>query len=272
MFILFFSKEEKVTTRRKVILCIIGIIAFIYLGVYTVLTPFIRGVVVDETTKQPVENAWVMATATIGTRTIAGDTGGTFLISRPHLRTGKNGVFYIFPKLYLSIPTPYTFGNIKKNLNITLRIMDGKRGEANLTKNWWKKFLFEVISVKFVDRKEDDIYKELASLRGYCTAGGFGLLQVNRSDRCDNWELEYTIVEHERALKKISQPKDVFESIAYSGILRALSRLYQQKSDYVKALEYVIAARDFDLQQKLNSSLHNYDFKINEFQNKLGYK
>ena len=49
--------------RNKAILVILGIIVVIYLGVYTVLTPFIRGVVVDETTKQPVENAWVMATA-----------------------------------------------------------------------------------------------------------------------------------------------------------------------------------------------------------------
>ena len=145
------------TTRRKVILSIIGIIVLIYLGIYTVLTPFIRGVVVDETTKQPVENAWVMATASIGTRTIAGDVGGTYAISRRHLRTGKDGVFYIFPKLYPSIPTPYTFGNMKKSLNLTVRVMDGKRAEVNLTSEWWKRVIFFTVSVKKDERNFEEL-------------------------------------------------------------------------------------------------------------------
>ena len=142
--------------RNKAILVILGIIVVIYLGVYTVLTPFIRGVVVDETTKQPVENAWVMATASIGTRTVAGDVGGTFLISRPHLRTGKNGVFYIFPKLYPSIPTPFTFGNMKKRLHITVRVMDGKRSEMDLSGDWWKKLLFVTSAVKDIRRSAEE--------------------------------------------------------------------------------------------------------------------
>src|SRR5690606_38772736 len=125
--------------RTKVILVILGVVGALYLAVYTVLTPFIRGVVIDAETKEPVADAWVMVTASIGTRTVAGDVAGTFIISRPHLRTGKNGVFYVFPKLFPTIPTPFTFGNIKKRLEATVRVMDGRRAEVNLSKDWWKR-------------------------------------------------------------------------------------------------------------------------------------
>ena len=260
------------TTRRKVILSIIGVIAFLYLGVYTVLTPFIRGVVVDEATKQPVENAWVMATASIGSRTIAGDVGGTYAISRRHLRTGKDGVFYIFPKLYLSFPTPYTFGTMKKRLNLTVRVMDGKRAEVNLSKYWWVRLLFATIPVKQIERTDETINNELRILYRYCIDGKYFPISSKGSERCDAWELDYTIAEHERVLKKISQSKDVYQKITYSGILRVLSRLHQQKSDYRKALEYLITARDFDLQQRHSSSLHNYDIRIKELQDILRFK
>lgn len=260
------------TTRRKVILSIIGGIVFIYLGVYTVLTPFIRGVVVDDTTKQPVENAWVMATASIGTRTIAGDVGGARAISRRHLRTGKDGVFYIFPKLYLSFPTPYTFGNMKKSLNLTVRVMDGKRAEVNLTNDWWKRVIFMTVSVKQDERKFEELRSELANLFTYCTDGLFFPVYRYGSQICDAWELDYAISEHKRLLKKLSQSKDVYQKITYSGLLRALSRLYKQKGDYGKALEYLMTARDFDTQQGLNLSVHNYDLRIKELQNRLRFK
>lgn len=257
------------STKRKIILSIIGVIIFIYLAIYTVLTPFIRGVVVDEITKRPVENAWVMATATIATRTIAGDVGGTYLISRPHLRTGKDGVFYIFPKLYPSIPTPFTFGNMKKRLIIAVRVMDGKRAEVNLSEGWWRRFFFEFIPVKFVVRKEDDIYMELATLTGYCTAGGFGLLQMNRSEKCDSWELEYTITQYEKLLTELNQPNNVRQKIMYSGALRVLSNLYLKKEKYEKALQLLKTARDFDLIQRLDTTSRDYDVRIMELEKKV---
>lgn len=257
------------STKRKIILSIIGVVVFIYLAVYTVLTPFIRGVVIDETTGQPVESAWVMATASIGTRTIAGDVGGTFLISRPHLRTGKDGVFYIFPKLYPTIPTPFTFGNEKKRLNVIIRVMDGKRAEVDLTKNWWMRVLFAVTSVKFVDRKEDDIYGELAAISGYCTAGGFGFLQMNRSEKCDSWELDYAIEDHERYLEKIFATANISQQVHYSTTLYRLSLLYERKNDFKKALELIKKVQNYDLKQGLSLNLKKYDGRIIELENKL---
>jgi hypothetical protein len=233
------------------------------------VTPFIRGAVIDETTGQPVEDAWVMATAGVSTRTIAGDIGGTFLISCPHLRTGKDGTFNIFPRLYPSIPTPFSFGNMKKDLNIIVRAKDGKRAEVNLSKYWWKRFFFAVIPVKFVDRKEDDIYRELATLTGYCTSGGFGLLQVNSSEKCDDWELNYAIEEHERYLEKIFATVNISQQVYYSTSLYRLSLLYERKNDFEKALELVKEVQSYDLKQGLSLNLKKYDGRILELENKL---
>ncbi len=257
------------TTRSKVILSIIGVIAFLYLGAYTVLTPFIRGVVVDDTTKQPVENAWVMATASIGTRTVAGDVGGIYAISRRHLRTGKDGVFYIFPKLYLSFPTPYTFGTMKKRLNLTVRVMDGKRAEVNLTNEWWKRIIFITLPVRHEEREEKQVYYELSTLYGYCTIGGYSFIQGYRSEKCDNWELDYAVASHEIFLKKVSALLSTRQEVYYVSTLYHLAVLYKQKGEFVKALELAKKARTFALQEGLTLNLREYDNQIVDLENRL---
>ena len=258
------------TTRRKVILSIIGIIVLIYLGIYTVLTPFIRGVVVDETTKQPVENAWVMATASIGTRTIAGDVGGTYAISRRHLRTGKDGVFYIFPKLYPSIPTPYTFGNMKKSLNLTVRVMDGKRAEVNLTSEWWKRVIFFTVSVKKDERNFEELRLELTNLFTYCTDGLFFPIYRYGSQICDAWELDYTIVMYENLIIKLGEPRNTKQDAFYVGVMGGLANLYERRGDYKKALEALTTIRD--VEKKYKSDLSRYQQRIDAFEEKLKKK
>jgi hypothetical protein len=255
--------------RNKAIFVILGIIVVIYLGVYTVLTPFIRGVVVDEKTKQPIENAWVMATAGTATRTIAGDTGGTYAISSRHLRTGKDGIFYVFPKLYPSIPTPFTFGNMKKSLNITVRVMDGRRAEMNLTRDWWKRLLFVTIPMQYVERTNAQINSELSGLSAYCTSGGYFFVQGKRAELCDMWELEYVIAEHERFIQALKVPKNVLQETYYSGTLRVIANLYRKKGDYRKSLQYLIDARNFDKKRGTDLLLHNYESQINELEKEI---
>ena len=223
----------------------------------------------DEATKQPVENAWVMATASIGSRTVAGDVGGTYALSRRHLRTGKDGVFYIFPKLYLSFPTPYTFGTMKKNLNLTVRVMDGKRAEVNLTNDWWKRFIFITLSVRHEEREEKQVYYELSTLYGYCTTGGYSFIQGYRSEKCDNWELDYAVSAHEIFLKKVSALLSTRQEVYYVSTLYHLAVLYKQKGEFVKALELVKKARTFALQQGLTLNLREYDNQIIDLENRL---
>lgn len=257
------------TTKRKIILSILGVIVVLYLLVYTVLTPFIRGVVVDGTTGQPVENAWVMATASIGTRTVAGDVGGTFLISRPHLRTGKDGVFYVFPKLFPSLPTPFSFGNMKKRLYITVRVMDGKRYEMNLSGDWWKRVLLITPAVKDVRRTGEERISELRSLYSYCMDGMYFPIYSSATWMCDAWELDYTISENKRYLTEMRQPSSVRDKIEYSGTLRVLSDLYRKKEEHEKALIYLQAAREFDLYHGFNIVNRNYDSRIKELEEKI---
>jgi len=258
------------TTRRKVILSIVGVITLIYLGVYSVLTPFIRGVVIDETTKQPVENAWVMATAWVGVRTIAGDGGGDHFISRPHLRTGKDGVFYIFPRLYLCIPTPYTFGNMKKGLHITVRVMDGKRAEVDLTKDWWKRVLLVSVPVEYIERTTFQISSELAGLSSYCTYGGYFFVQGDRTQRCDKWELEYVIAHHERFLKANSELRNVDQRTYFSTVLYRLALLYKRKGDLNKALQLFKTGQAFDMERGISFNQRSYSDQISEIEQILG--
>lgn len=254
------------STKRKIILFIIGAVVCIYLAVYTVLTPFIRGVVVDETTKQPVENAWVMATATIGTRTIAGDTGGTFLISRPHLRTGKDGVFYIFPKLYPSVPTPFTFGNMKKNVTVIVRVMDGKRAEVNLTGDWWKRVLFFKIPVKYILRTKEQLYTELSALSSYCVEG----VRENGNLRsCDIWEIDYVIAQQEDLIKTIIDLSNIDQRVLYAASVYDLAKLYKRKGNLKKALQLLKTVKEFDLKRGIFWKLADYDKQINELESRL---
>jgi len=258
-----------VTTRRKVILSIIGIIAFLYLGVYTVLTPFIRGVVVDDTTKQPVENAWVMATASIASRTVAGDVGGTYAISRRHLRTGKDGVFYIFPKLYLSFPTPYTFGTMKKNLNLTVRVMDGKRAEPNLTNDWWKRFILITVPVLKAGRTEEQLHYDLSYLSGYCVNG---MRIQGNVEVCDMWELEYTIAEHERYIKALEKDASKKTEASLWWNRKNLAYLYIRKNEYRKALDIFITLKEQDTKRGSRMWLFEYEAQIDKLRSILKEK
>ena len=262
------------TERRKVILLIVGVVAFIYLGVYSVFTPFIRGVVVDETTKQPVEDAWVMATAWVGVRTIAGDGGGIFFISRPHLRTGKGGVFYVFPKLHLSVPTLFTFGNMKKGLGIAVRTKDGGWAQADITKKWWHRLVFVTLPVTHTKREERAVCSELSALCGYCTKGGYSYMETTggyfnfvhglRTELCDNWELEYTMSEHEKFLAKLSTLKNASQRVDYARTLYSLALLHKRKGEVEKALELVKRVRDFDLEQGSSWNQRMYNDQIAE--------
>lgn len=260
---------KKKLPYKTIVIC--SIIVIVYFAVYTVLTPFIRGVVIDAETKKPVENAWVMATVDVDTRTIAGNVGSTYAISRRHLRTGKDGVFTISPKMYLSIPTPFTFGNTGRELNITIRVMGGKRAEMDFTKSWWKIILFATTPVKYMDRKDDDISFELRTLYDYCTTGTFFMIYRSGSERCDNWELDYTIVEHERFIKKLGQPKNVDQETYYSKATGCLSGLFKRKDNYEKALEYLKTSRDFDKKRGLSISSED-ETEINELEKKLKSK
>ena len=75
---------------KHLMIVVLGIIAICLMGC-NIKTPEIRGVVLDEETKKPVEGAWITATLGIKTKTVAGDTYNYLSVDSPHTRTDKDG-------------------------------------------------------------------------------------------------------------------------------------------------------------------------------------
>lgn len=258
---------KKKLPYATIIVC--TVIVVLYFAIYTVLTPFIRGRVIDAQTGKPVEDAWVIAIAGIDTRTIAGDVGSSYAISRHHLRTGKDGIFTIFPKMYFSIPTPFSFGNKSRELKITVRVKDGKRAETDLTKSWWKRILIVTVPVKDEVRDESEVSKELSTISGYCTTGMYFPIYRAGSELCDDWEMEYIILENNKFLKQTSKLVNTDQKVNYSSTLYRLALLYKRKNEIKKALDLFKAVKDFDSNLGLEWRLNEYKEHIEELERRL---
>ncbi len=72
---------------------IIGVLAGLYYIFGFIRTPEIHGVVLDQETKQPIENAWITATLSLKIATIQGNVHVHPSVAPPHLRTNKEGRF-----------------------------------------------------------------------------------------------------------------------------------------------------------------------------------
>ena len=96
----------------KATIITLATIIILYLIFFSVITPYIRGVVIDKETKKPLENAWIMAVAGTTVLTVAGDVSSYHLITRPHTRTDKDGRFSIPPRIFFSFPPPSDFWHV----------------------------------------------------------------------------------------------------------------------------------------------------------------
>ncbi len=254
---------KKKLPYATIIVC--TVIVVLYFAIYTVLTPFIRGRVIDAQTGKPVEDAWVIAIAGIDTRTIAGDVSSSYAISRHHLRTGKDGTFTIFPKMYFSIPTPFSFGNKSRELKITVHVKDGKRAETDLTKSWWKRILIVTVPVKHEVRDGREVSKELSSLTTYCIHGKSipGYRYSNES--CDSWELEYVLREYEVFIQQMKENKSNKNMetnlwLAYQQI----ALLYKMKGDYPSAISIYEHLKKTDEEKGSTMWIKEYNDEIDD--------
>src|SRR4030067_1686863 len=94
---------------RHFMIVVLGILLIGLMGC-EIKTPEIRGVVLDEETKQPVEGAWVTATLGIKTKTVGGDVHSYLSVETPHTRSDKNGRFIIPSKGFKKPSFPGGFG------------------------------------------------------------------------------------------------------------------------------------------------------------------
>lgn len=233
-------------------------------------TPEIKGVVLDAETKEPVEGAWVSATIGIESKTVAGDVGQVISLEQPHTRTGKDGRFVIPSKSFKKPLFPIGFGTKIDTVGIGVRTVDDKGGGIVLEGEELKEFLEKdvvdlTIYTKAIEKTEEEYFSHLQSLYNYCLTGRFGIEIPPVESGCDDWELNYAIIKHERYLERY--PKTEENRSRYSIILEQLGLLYEKRGEYEKAIDSLKKAREIRFFRP-----QDLDFKVKELQQKLQQK
>jgi hypothetical protein len=254
----------------------------------SIRTPEIKGVVLDEETKQPVEGAWVHATLEIETRTIQGEANDVLSVDRPHTRTDKNGRFTVLPKKFKKPLPPVGFGTEVLAFRVGASTVDDKgggfkyfggdyrkhfgEGDGDLHKILRKGIIELTVYIKPIVRTESEYFSHLQSLYKYCLMGRFGVEGPAVEGGCDEWELDFAIAKHGNFLKRLGEPKTMDQRIHYTGAMKHLAYLYKQKGDYKKALEKFVEVREFDRKRKMDLWLKEYESQIDELQRLIGNK
>jgi hypothetical protein len=205
----------------------------------SIRTPEIQGIVLDEKTKQPVEGAWVRATLDLKSKTIQGDVTSYLSVDSPHTRTDKHGKFLIPSKSFKKPPFPIGFGTKAINFGIGAATIDDRGGRINLKGEELEKFLGKkkvelTIYSGPVERTEAEYSSHLQSLYKYCLTGRSSVEVPPTEGGCDEWELNYTLVKHERYLEKY---RGHIEKEVNTVIFDHLAYLYEKKGDLHEAIE-----------------------------------
>ncbi len=216
-------------------LLILGVSIFGIIGC-SIKTPEIRGVVLDEETKQPVEEAWITATLGIKTKTVGGDVHKYLSVEMPHTRTDKSGRFIIPSKRFKKPSFPIGFGTDVETFGVGASTVDDRGGSLNLMEFLGKRKADVTIYIKPDHTKdtEGEYFTYLHGLYNYCLTGRFYVEVPPSEGGCDEWELNYAITKHERYLERF---KKVVEERGYSTALDQLAYLYEKKDDYGRAIE-----------------------------------
>jgi tetratricopeptide (TPR) repeat protein len=202
-------------------------------------------VVIDEETKQPVEGAWVSATLEVKTRTIQGDVYNVLSVDSPHTRTDSKGKFVIPPKKFKKPLPPVGFGAEIQNFSVNATTIDDKTGGFYLKDYEGKKKIEVTIYVRPWEKglkDEREYFSYIQSLYNYCLSGRFGVEVPPVEGGCDEWELNYAILKHERYLKIFPKTEEIRSH--YSLILEQLGLLYERNGELKKAIEYLKRAKE----------------------------
>src|SRR3972149_3255148 len=232
--------------NKNLVFVVLGILLIGLMGC-EIKTPEIRGVVLDEETKQPVEGAWVRAVIGIKTKTVAGDVGQVMSLHQPHTRTGKDGRFVI-PRMKLKKPLfPAGFGTKVDDAVITAHTVDDRIASVRLEGEELKRFLRKdevnlTLYRKHVKWTEEEYFSYLQTLYNYCLTGRYGIEIPKVEGGCDEWELDYAITKHKRYLEKY--PKTEETRSPYSIVLEQLGFLHERKGEHEKALENLKRAKE----------------------------
>ena len=230
----------------------------------SIRTPEIRGVVLDEETRRPVEGAWVHATLELKTKTIQGNVYNVLSVDRPHTRTGRDGRFMIPSRRFNKPFPPVGFGTEVMSFGVSANTVDWRGGGLEIKDLLGKEGIELVIQIRSAEKDDEEkiisymkggvkrerameliemeYFSSLQALYRYCNSGRFSVEVPPVEGGCDDWELDYAIAKHERYLGKY--PKTEKTRSHYTIILEQLGHLYEKKGKLKKAIEYLKKARE----------------------------
>jgi len=246
--ILYANPERRIEVLKNLLIAFLGAILISLTGC-TYRTPEIKGMVLDEETKKPVEGAWVHATLQIKTKTIAGDTHIVLSVEPPHTRTDKEGKFLIPSRTFNKPPFPASFGTEVESFSINATTINDMSGGFDLKKDAGKEKIEVTIHVKPWEKgisDEKEYFSYIQALYNYCLTGRFGVEVPPVTGGCDEWELGYVIVKHERLLNKLDGLKNSDQKARYANILNQLGYLFEKKGDLKRAIATYRKLMDFE--------------------------
>ena len=119
-------------------------------------TPEIHGIVLDEETKQPVEEAWVRATLEIKSKSLQGDVHSVLSVDPPHTRTDERGRFVIPSKKFKTPPFPIGLGTQVESFDVGAKTVS-RIGGIQIPIDDLKK---KKVEVRIYIRSDEKIYEE----------------------------------------------------------------------------------------------------------------
>jgi hypothetical protein len=232
---------------KCLIIIVFGIIVASLTGC-SIKTPEIQGFVLDEETKQPVEEAWITATLGIKAKTVAGNVHKYLSVEMPHTRTDKLGKFIIPPRSFKKPSFPIGFGTDVESFGVGASTLDDKGGSLSLMEFLGKGRVDVTIHIKPDHSKdtEGEYFTYLQGLHNYCLTGRFYAEVPPVEGGFDKWELNYAIIKHERFLKRLEEPGSSEQKARYSNTLSQLGYLYEKKGDFEKAITIYRKLMEFE--------------------------
>lgn len=276
-----------------------GIVAgsLLILSGCSISTPEIRGVVLDEETKQPVPEAWIHANMAVQLKHFAGGSGELLSVDPPHTRTNEKGEFVVPPRKFALSAIPYYLGATVLYFCIAGETIDDRMGGFDFEDYKWKAKVDVIIYVKPWEKvfKDKDYLRSnygqlyylmweklekgrlleaydayLMSLYRYCLDGRFFIERPVVGGGGDEWEVNYAIAKYERFLKGLGEPRTRDQRVIYSGSMEHLGYLYKKKRDYAKALEVFRKVLEFNRRQNDDLSIKGNEAEIEWLKNLLG--
>jgi hypothetical protein len=251
---------------RKISCLAIVILVLALLGC-DIRTPEIRGVVLDEETKQPIENAWVTAVSEIESKTISGGVHQTIFVGKTW--SGKNGEFVIPAKLFKKQISWMAFGTRMESLNIGARAITGRGYLSEGVKSDPNKRDSQIILIVKMPKDWMHYRSAIHGLYDFILIGKLGDADtlIPKEERMEIIDLAIKSAEDYGA--KFGEGATREENNSYVAVMKNLGYLYSWKADYEKALETFKKLFDFDEKRNVTVFLEEFKMQIKENQMKL---